>query len=104
MTNSADLLLFKAAQLLERDQDVEGALEALHEALVLTQIAEQPLQLIRTKTLLGELLAQIEQPGEALKEFRDVVRLAGEYQGDVSEVAEEAAAAREWVAKLEQGH
>ena len=103
MTNSAELLLYKAAMLLERDQDVEGALETLHEALVLTQIAGQPLQLIRTKILLGELLAQIEQPGEALKEFRDVVRLAGEYKGEPSDIEEEAEAAREWVAKLE-GH
>ena len=103
MTNSAELLLYKAAQLLERDQDVEGALEVLHEALVLTQIAGQTVELIRTKTFLGELLAQIEQPGEALKEFRDVIRLAEEYKGDPSDVDQEAMSARDWVTKLE-GH
>jgi hypothetical protein len=68
---------------------------------VLTQIAGQTLELIRTKVFLGELLAQIEQPGEALKEFRDVVRLTDEYSGDPSDIDQEAASAREWVAKLE---
>lgn len=100
MTNSAGQLLYKAAMLLEQNQDVEGALEVLHEALVLTQIAGQPLELIRTKTFLAELLAQIDQPGEALKEFRDVVRLADEYKGNASDVDQEAASAREWIVRL----
>lgn len=104
MTNSAGQLLYKAAMLLEQDQDVEGALEVLHEALVLTQLAGLPLERIRTKVFLGELLAQIEQPGEALKEFRDVVRLAEEYPGDPADIDEEAASARAWVAKLDAGN
>ena len=60
--------------------------------------------MIRTKTFLGELLASIDQPGEALKEFRDVVRLAEEYRGDPSDVDVEAASARDWVVKLGAGH
>jgi hypothetical protein len=104
MTNSAEQLLFRAATLLEESQDVEGALDLLHEALVLTQIAGRPLELIRVKTLLGDLLTQIEQPAEALKEFRDVVRLASEYTGEAADVDEELSAAREWIERLEPGH
>ena len=102
--NTATQLLYKAAMLLEQEEDVDGALEVLHEALVLTQIAGQLVELVRTKTFLGELLVAIDQPGEALREFRDVVRLAEEYRGDPTDVDVEAGSARDWVAKLEAGH
>jgi hypothetical protein len=101
--NTANQLLYRAALLLE-DEDVEGALEVLHEALVLTQIAGQAVELIRTKTFLGELLVSIDQPGEGLKEFRDVVRLAEAYRGDPADVDVEAVSARDWITRLEAGH
>ena len=52
--NSADQLILKAANLLEEQEDVEGALEALHEAVLLSQLAGHTLQLIRAKTFLGD--------------------------------------------------
>jgi tetratricopeptide (TPR) repeat protein len=104
MTNSADQLIYKAAMLLEEQQDVEGALEALHDALVLAQIANHPVQLIRAKTVLGELLVQIDQPGEAIKEFRDIVRIAEAFDGDQAEISEEVESARDWLKKLDTGH
>jgi len=102
--NSADQLIFKAANLLEEQEDVEGALEALHEAVLLSQLAGHTLQLIRAKTFLGELLAGIDQPHESVKEFRDVVRLAESFTEDATLVDEELAAARKWLAGLPPEH
>ncbi len=104
MINSADQLIFKAANLLEDEEDVEGALEALHEAVLLSQVAGHTLQLIRAKTFLGELLAGIDQPQEAVKEFRDVVRLAESFTEDPTQVDEELASAKKWLAELPPEH
>jgi tetratricopeptide (TPR) repeat protein len=102
--NSVEQLLYQASLELEERQDVERALDLLHEAMMLAQIAGRELELIRVKTFLGELLAQIDQPGEALKEFSDVVRLAAEYPGAPEDVDAELTAARTFIDERDPGH
>jgi hypothetical protein len=102
--NSADQLIYKAVTLLQEHEDVEGALDALHEAMLLSKVAGHTLQLIRAKMLLGELLEAIDQPLEAVQEFRDVVSLAETFDGESELVDQELAVAKERLASLPQEH
>lgn len=101
--NSAEQLLYHAATLLEEEQDVEGAIDALEQAIELCQVADHPLELIRARTMMGELLAQADAPDIAADQFREVVRLAEAYQGAPTDVDEELASAREWLAEFAKG-
>jgi hypothetical protein len=100
MSNSAEQLIYKAMMLVEQENDPESALDVLTEAINLATVANRQLELIRAKTILGELLVQIEQPGEAVKEFRDVVKAAETFSDDRDLIDQEVASAKEWLTKL----
>lgn len=98
--NSAEQLLFQAATILEEEGDVEAAIDAIEQAIEICRIAEHPLALIRAHTMMGELLAQASAADIAADQFREVVRLSESYAGPASDIDEELAAARGWLAEF----
>ncbi|MEO8380163.1 MAG: hypothetical protein ABI779_10910, partial [Acidobacteriota bacterium] len=101
--NSADQLLYNAALLLEEHRDMEGAMSALHEAIALAEVARYPLQLLRARMFLGELLLELDRHDDAAEEFREVVALEPQFAEDPGAVDEEVAAARAHLTRLEGG-
>lgn len=101
--NSADQLLYSASLLLEEEGDTEGAMDALHEAITLAEVAKYPLQLLRARMFLGELLLELGRDDEACAEFDAVLRLAPAFADDPGAVDQEIAAAKEHLAQLTDG-
>lgn len=99
MSNSADQLIYRAVQLLDENR-IEQAIDKLHEAITVAEVANHPLELVRAHTILGELLAQIGENDLAIEEFRGVVTAAERFTGDVTLVDEEVASANKWLADL----
>lgn len=88
--NSADQLIFNASVLADAG-DADGAMAALEDAIALSEVAHFPLQLLRARLLLGELLLDAGHEEDAMAQFRDVLLVAPEV--DASLVDEEVAAA-----------
>jgi tetratricopeptide (TPR) repeat protein len=99
--NSADQLLYNASLLLEDEGDIEGAMDAIHEAIALAEVAKYPLQLLRARMFLGELLLELGRDDEARAEFEEVLRLAPQFADDPDAVDQEVAVAGEHLARLE---
>ncbi|MEO8033146.1 MAG: hypothetical protein ABI837_01855 [Acidobacteriota bacterium] len=93
-TNSAELLIYKAATLLEEDDDVAGAELALREAIALSEISNRHVERIQATTFLGELLIQTEREEEARQRFQEVLALAPLFEGDPELIEDAVIAAR----------
>jgi len=100
--NSADQLLYNASLLLEEEGDSDGAIETLREAIALAEIAPYPLQLLRARLFLGELLLELDREEEASLELREVLALAPQFADDPTAVDLEVAAATEHLARLDR--
>jgi hypothetical protein len=97
--NSAEQLIFAAALQLEEEESFEGAEKTLREAIELAIVASHPVELIRARALLGEILLNSDRETEAATLFREV--LAVPEGVDPSLVEEELEAARTWLRELE---
>lgn len=97
--NSADQLIYSASLLADAG-DGEGALSALEDAISLSEAAGYPLQLLRARLLLGELLLRAGLREDAAAEFRGVLQVAEDFAGDLDVVDQEVAAATEYLAVL----
>jgi hypothetical protein len=97
--NSAEQLILAAALQLEEEESFEGAEKTLREAIELAIVASHPVELIRAKALLGEILLNSSREAEAATLFREV--LAVPEGVDPSLVEEEVEAARTWLGELE---
>jgi tetratricopeptide (TPR) repeat protein len=97
VSNSAEQLIYQASLLIE-EGELEEACVALEEAIQLAEIVpERKLELIRARTLLGELLLHIGEREKALELFQAV--LSGTEGLDLAEVELEVRVAREELAK-----
>ena len=100
MTNSADQLIYRAATLLDEQDDAEGAMALLREAIDLSETAGYQLQEIRARTFLGELLMDQGRNDEAAEEFESLLHVAEDYRGAIAEIEDEVASAKERLASL----
>lgn len=96
--NSAQQLILAAALQLEEEESFEGAEKTLREAIELATVASHPVELIRAKALLGEILLNSEREAEAAALFREV--LAVPEGVDPSLVEEEIETATAWLREL----
>lgn len=96
--NSAEQLIFAAALQLEEEESFEGAEKTLREAIELATVASHPVELIRAKALLGEILLNSGREAEASALFREVLQLPETV--DPSQVQDELEAARTWLLEL----
>lgn len=99
--NSAEQLILAAALQLEEEESFEGAEKTLREAIELAIVASHPVELIRAKALLGEILLNSNREAEAAALFREV--LAVPEGVDPSLVEDELETARAWLGELEPG-
>jgi hypothetical protein len=97
--NSAEQLILSAALQLEEEESFEGAEKTLREAIELALVASHPVELIRAKALLGEILLNTGRESEAAVLFREV--LAVPEGVDSSLVEEELETARAWLRELD---
>lgn len=81
-TNSSELLIYKAAVLLQEGDDLAEAELALREAIALSEIANRHVERIHATTILGELLLQTDREEEARQRFEEVLALAPLFEGD----------------------
>lgn len=96
--NSAELLLYKAALQIEETDDFKGAEKTLREAVSVAEVAGYTLELIRAKTLLGELLSHEGREEDARYEFMDVLQIAKRSGIPQEQIAEELETAHEGLA------
>ncbi|HEX7705672.1 MAG TPA: tetratricopeptide repeat protein [Thermoanaerobaculia bacterium] len=97
MSNSAEQLIYQASLLID-EGELEKACEALEEAIQLSEITpDRKLELVRARTLLGELLLHIGENEKALDLFEAV--LAGSEGLDPADIELEVRVAREQLAK-----
>lgn len=96
--NSAQQLILAAALQLEEEENFEGAEKTLREAIELATVASHPVELIRAKALLGEILLNSGREAEAATLFLEV--LAVPEGVDPSLVEEEVEAASTWLREL----
>jgi len=94
MSNSAEQLIYQASVLLEEGEDVDGAIEALREAVELSEVTGRKLELIRARTFLGELFFLTEAFEDSHVELSQVLELAEVFDGDPALVDEERATAK----------
>ena len=101
--NSAEQLIEAAALKLEEEDDLTGAEGYLRDAIELSAVAGHPVEGIRAKALLGEILLNTGRETEAAALFHEVLRMA---EGvDPAAVDEELDAARNWLRVIgESGH
>ncbi|MFN2442314.1 MAG: hypothetical protein ABR517_06480 [Thermoanaerobaculia bacterium] len=101
--NSAEQLIFAAVMQLEEEESFEGAEKTLREAIELATVASHPVELIRAKALLGEILLNTSRETEAAVLFREVLHVP---EGvDPSLLEEETETARTWLRELGvEGH
>ncbi|MFN2238761.1 MAG: hypothetical protein ABR524_05160 [Thermoanaerobaculia bacterium] len=97
--NSAEQLILAAALQLEEEDSFEGAEKTLREAIELAMVASHPVELVRAKALLGEILLNSGREAEAATLFREV--LAVPEGVDPSLVEEEIETATVWLRELE---
>ena len=95
--------MYKAALLLEEEGQEKAAETLLRDAIGVSTIAGQYVDLIRARTFLGELLVHLQRRPEALEEFRGVLSLSASTTLDADAVDEELANAQRWVEKLSSG-
>lgn len=98
-TNSAQQLIYRAATLLE-EEDYDGALELLDDAIELATTARRPVELIQARSLRGEILLNAEREGEAAEEFKTVLGLSESDDVDSGAIQEEVSTARHWLEEL----
>lgn len=98
-TNSAQQLIYRAALLLE-DEDFDQALTLLHDAIDLATTADRKIELIQARSLLGEILLNVERQGEAAEEFKTVLDLSASDEVDADQVREEVDTAHHWLEEL----
>lgn len=98
-TNSAQQLIYQAALLLE-DEDYDEALKLLQDAIELATTADRKIELIQAKSLLGEILLNVEREGEAAEEFKQVLELSSSDEIDPDQVREEVDTAHHWLEEL----
>jgi tetratricopeptide (TPR) repeat protein len=101
MPNSADQLIYKAAQLLDENGNAEEAIVVLREAIALSEVAQHQLQLLRARVFLGELLFEMERHEEARPELEQVLRIAANFGEDPDLIDEEVATARSLLSQLD---
>lgn len=99
--NSADQLIYRAAMLLEEEGDVDGAIGVLNEAIALSETARYDLQLLRARTVLGELFVALGRTDEARRECEQVIAIGARYTGARELIDEEVARAEELLAATE---
>ena len=100
MSNSADQLIYKAALQLDEEQDPVAAEATLRDAIELCEVAGHPLQLIRARTFLAELLIQLQRPDEAIPQLQNVLILGAGFQDDPDLIDQEVASAKRWLDEL----
>lgn len=98
-TNSAQQLIYQAALLVE-NEDFDQALTLLEDAIDLATIADRKIELIQARSLLGEILLNVEREGEAAEEFKIVLDLSASDDVDPDQVREEVDTAHHWLEKL----
>jgi tetratricopeptide (TPR) repeat protein len=98
-TNSAQQLIYQAALLIEEEQ-FDQALALLNDAIDLATTASRTIELIQARSLLGEILLNIEREGEAAEEFKAVLELSASDDIDSDQVREEVETAHHWLEEL----
>lgn len=96
--NSAEQLILAAVLQLEEEESFEGAETTLREAIELAMVASHPVELIRAKALLGEILLNSGREPEAAILFREVLAVPAGV--DPSLVEEEIETATAWLHEL----
>ena len=97
-TNSAEQLIYEAARLLEEEGDAEAAIAALQEAADLAVVARRQIELVRARTMQGELLLELGRDEEARGAFEDVIAVGSVLDPEVA--GEEVASARQHLAMI----
>lgn len=100
MTNSADQLIYRAAQLLDENGNAEEAMVVLREAIALAEVAQHHLELLRGHMFLGELLFDLERLDEAKSELQKVLTVSAQFADQPELVDEEVATAKDLLAQL----
>lgn len=101
MSNSADQLIYKAAQLLDENGNADEAIVVLREAIALAEVAQHHLELLRAHVFLGELLYEMERYEEAKSELQKVLTVAERFEGRAELVDEEVATAKDLLSSIE---
>ncbi len=98
-TNSAQQLIYQAALLLEAEE-FDKAVSLLEDAIDLATTADRKVELIQARSLMGEILLNIEREGDAAEEFKSVLDLSDSDDVDSDQVREEVANAHHWLEEL----
>ncbi|HUF18983.1 MAG TPA: hypothetical protein VMS12_13140 [Thermoanaerobaculia bacterium] len=98
-TNSAQQLIYQAALLLEAEE-FDQAVSVLEDAIDLATTADRKVELIQARSLMGEILLNIEREGDAAEEFKSVLDLSDSDDVDSDQVREEVATAHHWLEEL----
>lgn len=99
MTNSAEQLIYHALSIMEADGDAEHALQVLAEASEVARMARRQVELVRARTLSGELLLELGRFDEARLAFDDVIAVGQVL--DPTLVGEEVDSARSHIAFID---
>lgn len=99
MMNSAAQLIYQAMTILEESGDAERALHLLAEAAEVARVSRRQIELVRARTLTGELLLDLDRLDEARLAFDDVVVVGQVMDPDL--VGEEVKSARAHLALMD---
>ncbi len=98
--NTAQQLIYKATVLVDEQDDLEGALAVLRDAISVATVAKRHEELIEAKTFAGEILLNSGREEEALEEFEDVIELSRSASVDPEVIKDAVETAGQWLDKL----